>query len=92
MTQQRGMPTAAQRAAALKAGSEVAKYMLSRAPFHNRGFSGRTIDALIARGIDAPERLLFATEADLKRIPGVGRASLNEIMRYRAQFLSEPDR
>jgi DNA-directed RNA polymerase alpha subunit len=66
--------------------------MLPRAPFHNRRFSRRTIDALIARGIDAPERLLFATEADLKRIPGVGRASLNEIMRYRAQFLPEPDR
>ena len=54
MTQQQGMPTAAQKASAVKVASEVAKHMLSRAPFDNRGFSRRTIDALIARGIDAP--------------------------------------
>jgi len=38
MTQQRGMPTAAQKAGALKAESEVAKYMLSRALSTIAGF------------------------------------------------------
>jgi DNA-directed RNA polymerase alpha subunit len=68
-----------------------ARRVLAWMPFRDRGLSDRTINALIAKGIDAPERLLFLTEAELKRIPGIGRASLAEIMRYRARFLSEPD-
>ncbi len=55
--------------------------------FLDRGFSNRTIDALVARGIDAPEHLLFATEAELKKIPGIGKASLDEIMCYRARYI-----
>jgi DNA-directed RNA polymerase alpha subunit len=85
-----GAPTAAQKAGALQAEKEWAKAATPRRPFDDRGFSRRTIDALVARGIDAPERLLFATEAELKQIPGVGRASLGEIMGYRARFLPEP--
>jgi hypothetical protein len=41
----------------------------------------------MACGINAPERLLFMTPAQLKNIPGVGKASLAEIMRYRSRFL-----
>jgi DNA-directed RNA polymerase alpha subunit len=59
----------------------------SKDPFRDRGFSDRTVEALIAWGIAAPERLLFATEAGLKQILGIGKASLGEIMSYRARFL-----
>jgi hypothetical protein len=55
--------------------------------FSDRGFSDRTVKALVARGIDAPERLLFASEAELRKIPGIGKSSFDEIMRYRARFL-----
>ena len=81
-----GMPTAAQKTGVLQAETKLAKALIPRWPFDHRGFSSRTIDALVARGIDAPERLLFATEAELKQIPGIGRASFDEIMRYRARF------
>ena len=61
-------------------------------PYKNRGFSDRTIRALIDCSIDAPERLLFMTEDSLQKIPGVGKASLGEIMRYRTRYLGEgPD-
>ena len=75
--------------AVLKAADGVAKAMLAAAPFSDRGFSKRTMTALIAHGIDAPERLLFASYADLKSIPGIGKASLDEIMRYRTRFIPE---
>jgi hypothetical protein len=58
-------------------------------PYKNRGFSARTIKALIDCSIDAPERLLFMTEESLRKIPGVGKASLGEIMRYRTRYLGE---
>jgi DNA-directed RNA polymerase alpha subunit len=73
--------------AVLTAADEVAKAMLLRAPFRDRGFSDRTIDALIAHGIDAPERLLFASETALKRIRSIGKASFEEIVRYRTRFI-----
>ena len=57
------------------------------APFRNRGFSERTIKALLDCSIDQPERLLFMQPADLKKIPGVGKASFDEIMRNRAKFI-----
>lgn len=58
-------------------------------PYKNRGFSDRTIRALIDCSIDTPERLLFMTEDSLRKIPGVGKASLGEIMRYRTRYLGE---
>ena len=63
--------------------------ILAAASFRDRGFSDRTIVMLIARGIDAPERILFTNEYDLKNIPGIGKASFAEIMRYRARFIPE---
>ena len=73
--------------AALKARAHSAGEFLARAPFRDRGLFDRTISALLAGGIDAPERLLFTPEAELKRI---GAASLAEIRRYRARFLAAP--
>jgi hypothetical protein len=78
-----------QKLAALTARADSAREILAYAPFRDRGFSDRTINALAAWGIDAPERLLFTPEAELKRIPGIGPASLAEIMRYQARFLPE---
>jgi DNA-directed RNA polymerase alpha subunit len=55
--------------------------------FKYRGLSHRTIKALVDCGIDAPERILFMPEAHLRRIPGVGAASLKELKAYRARFI-----
>jgi DNA-directed RNA polymerase alpha subunit len=56
--------------------------------FEGRGFSKRTVDALLAHGISALERLLFMTETELQNISGIGASSLAEILRYRKQHLS----
>jgi DNA-directed RNA polymerase alpha subunit len=77
----------AQRTARLRIAERAAADILRCALFHGRGFSRRTVNALFTRGIDAPERLLFSSEAELKKIPGIGKASLDEIMRYRAQYI-----
>jgi hypothetical protein len=55
--------------------------------FTARGFSHSTIRALVVAGIEAPERLLFADDADLRSIPGLDEEALGEIARYRAQFV-----
>ena len=84
MTQ--GKRTVAQHRAALTA--KLASAEVSAAiSFGGRGFSSRTIETLIARGIDAPERLLFASETTLKRIRDIGEASFEEIVRYRTRFI-----
>lgn len=59
--------------------------------FKNRGLSHRTIRALVDCGIDAPERILFMREAHLRRIPGVGAASMKELRAYRARFIVTND-
>ena len=56
------------------------------AMFTARGFSYSTIRALVVGGIDAPERLLFATESDLLAIPGIDERAAQEIAQYRARF------
>lgn len=69
----------------------VERMLAESAPlFRDRGFSDRTINALVARGVDAPEQLLFASKLGLREAPGVGPAALAEIMRYRARFLEDP--
>jgi hypothetical protein len=68
--------------AAIDAMARVAEL----APFLGRGLGNRTIDALIEHGLDAPERLLFMAEADLRAIPGIGKISLAEIKAYRRKF------
>jgi DNA-directed RNA polymerase alpha subunit len=78
--------TEEEKRAARRATHLVGSHMLEWGPFEHRGFSKRTIEAVIACGIDAPERLLFMTEDELRSIPGVGKVSLAEIMRYRVRF------
>ena len=56
------------------------------AMFTARGFSYSTIRALVVAGIDAPERLLFATDTDLLSIPGIDETAFKEIARSRARF------
>jgi hypothetical protein len=62
----------------------VATLILKRAPFRGRGLSDRTIERLIECGVDAPERLLFMEEHDLRR---VGKGSMAEIKAYREKFV-----
>jgi hypothetical protein len=67
--------TEAQKAAAIQArmaSVAASERVFVHQEFRRRGMSDRTVNALIDRGIDAPERLLFAAEADLKNIPGIG--------------------
>jgi hypothetical protein len=70
--------------------SEVDELFRTGAMFTARGFSPSTIKALVLSGIDAPERLLFADEAELASIPGLDEVALEQIARYRAQFVGSP--
>ena len=58
-----------------------------RIPFQERGFSDRTINALIDCQIDLPERLLFMSKKQLKLLRGIGETSMAEIVAYRDRFL-----
>ena len=53
--------------------------------FWDTGLSDRTVKALLACGIDAPKRLLSMTPVQIAVIPGVGKVSLDEVMRYRVR-------
>ena len=66
---------------------EINAKILASMRFQQRGLSDRTVNALVAGGIDTPERLLFMTDIDLRSIPGIGRSSLAEIKTYRERFL-----
>lgn len=55
-----------------------------RFSFRDTGLSERTVKVLLACGIDVPKRLMSITPAEIAIIPGVGKISLGEIMRYRA--------
>jgi hypothetical protein len=76
--------TPEQRAAAAAPGSVNAMRGIN---FRGRGLSERTILALLDQGIDFPEPLLFMEPSLLKKIPGIGKAGINEIMRYRERFI-----
>jgi DNA-directed RNA polymerase alpha subunit len=86
MTDTGAIPKSAPRSR--KADDRWMKSLLRGQKFEGRGFSRRTIDALLAHGISAPERLLFMTETELQNIPGIGAISLGEIARYRNRHLS----
>jgi hypothetical protein len=53
--------------------------------FRDTGLSDRTVKALLACGINVPKHLLSMTPIQIAVIPGVGKISLDEIMRYRAR-------
>ena len=57
----------------------------NRFPFRDAGLSDHTVTALLNSGIDAPNRLLSIKPADIAVIPGIGKNSLDKIMRYRAR-------
>jgi DNA-directed RNA polymerase alpha subunit len=80
-------PNESQPRASLKVAKDSTHFILSTAPFCDRGLSQRTIQALVDCSIDAPERLLFMTEDQLKNIPGAGKESLAEIRAYRDKFI-----
>jgi hypothetical protein len=61
-----------------------------RSSFRNAGLSNRTVKVLLAYGIDVPKRLLSMTVAEIAIIPGVGKISLAENMRYRARQMAIP--
>jgi hypothetical protein len=46
-----------------------------RIRFRHRNLSERAIDALVASGVEAPERLLFMSPLEIFRIPGIGRVA-----------------
>ena len=77
----------AERQRALANRKASARVALKNIPFRDRRFSKRTVDALVAHGIDAPERLLFMTEAQLREVPGIDKASMAEINAYRDRCL-----
>ena len=60
--------------------------IISRAAFRAR-FTTHLTKALVAHGIDAPERLLFMSEEEIHNIPGVGKGAVAEIQLYRDRFL-----
>jgi hypothetical protein len=81
-----------QKLAALTAKADSARESLARMPFGNRGFSDRTINALVAGGIDAPERLLFTPEVELKRISASARPPLARSGAIALDFFRPPHR
>ena len=84
-----GVRTPVQRAT--PTASMLARASVMRAiNFRSRGLTDRTIQALLDHGIDFPEPLLFMEPPQLKKIPGIGKAGFNEIMRYREKFRQEP--
>ena len=69
-------------------GGQSHSQLLSDSRFRGRDFSDATISALVDAGIDAPERLLFMSAADLKKIKGIGPVKRKEIDTYRAKYLA----
>jgi hypothetical protein len=80
-------PPDQQRAISWRNAGIVAEQMKARFPFRHRGLSDRTIQALVGCSIDSPERLLFMTEKEIHSIPGIGKASMAEIIAYRDKFV-----
>jgi hypothetical protein len=54
--------------------------------FQRTGFSDRTIDALWAAGVEAPESLVHMSEEEIRKIPGIGKVSFKAICAYRDRF------
>jgi hypothetical protein len=57
--------------------------------FQDRGLSGMTIHKLIAAGVDAPERLLFMSPAEIGRLNGIEPVMRREIDAYRSLFVGD---
>jgi len=61
--------------------------MREEGPFNGRGLSAGTIRQLMDNGIDFPERLLFMSTSQLKKVSGVNKTSTAEIQKYRKRFI-----
>ena len=58
--------------------------------FSRRGFSPRTVHALVESGIHLPEEVLFLTGEQVQRIAGLDAGGLTEIEAYRSRFVAVP--
>ena len=85
------MRTPEQRDAVTASKLTSASALMRAINFRGRGLSDRTIQALLDHGIDFPEPLLFMEPSQLKKIPGIGKTSFNEIKRYRERFNTDPE-
>jgi hypothetical protein len=63
---------------------------IQRVPFQSRGLSNRTVDALLNKGIDAPEHLLFMRMGALRCLPGIGLKAMDENYHDRSIKQSAP--
>lgn len=54
--------------------------------YKDRGFTDRTVKALIDCGIDFPERLLKMSLKEIGGAPGIGKAAIEEIRKYKQTF------
>jgi hypothetical protein len=61
--------------------------MREESPFNGRGLSTRTIRQLMDNGVDFPERLLFMSTSQLKKVAGLNKTSTVEIRKYRKRFI-----
>lgn len=75
----RGLPSASVQGTLAK--------VIGRHPWNDRGFSERSIDALLGAGYRYPEELLFADRSVVVKAQGVGKAVMAEVDAYRAKFI-----
>ncbi len=69
-----------------RAVTEEYAELAREACFLHRGFSEHTIRVLMGTDIDLPEKLLFMSEGEIARLPGIGKAALADILEYRGRF------
>jgi hypothetical protein len=71
---------------ALARGSAAVLQSMAAKRLYEGRFSPTMADALIKAGIDAPERLLFMSTAEIASLPGIGADAQQEITVYQARF------
>jgi len=69
-----------------KSRNASAVLILKVSNFRRTGFSGPTIDALWAAGVQEPEALVHLSDEQIQKIPGVGKARFKAICVYRDRF------
>ncbi len=69
-----------------RAVTEEYAELAREACFLHRGFSEHTIRVLMGTDIDLPEKLLFMSEGEIRRLPGVGQTALADVFVYRGRF------
>ena len=87
----RGTMTTDKLAARACLGANAANDVTDMRVFEGRGFSERTIKALLGAGVDMPERLLLMPEKQFVCLVGVGKAAADEIRAYRRKLTPSED-